>query len=99
MLELETVTVVVTVRVLPFAPSPVAVMVQAPAGALLGKVTGKLMSPDELAVVESVSMLQTLMLTFAPAANPLPVIVTVPPGATVLEFELSEPTQEVEPGG
>jgi len=66
---------------------------------LTGIVTPTLMIPTWLAVTVTVPTLQTLMLTFAPALNPLPLIVSVPPGTTVLGEAVSFPVQLAAPGG
>jgi hypothetical protein len=75
------------------------VNLQAPTRAVSGIVIRTLMCPDELALVETVSKLQTLTLTFAPALNPLPVTSTIAPRTTVLGLTFSFPGHLVEPGG
>jgi hypothetical protein len=90
---------VVCVRIDPLAPFPDAVTVQVPAGALVGMVIGSEKVPVELAVTCRVSMLQTLTVTLAPGAYPVPVIVSVPPGATAGLLEVSVPVHVVDPGG
>jgi hypothetical protein len=86
------------------------VTLQAPSGALWGIVIETSICPRSptllatlvdflLATVVNFLMLQTLILTFAPALNPLPLIVNFSPRTTVLGITFNVPVQLLEPGG